>query len=84
MFNLYKVAWLATLVVVFEHMNKLEKEYLLLIRNTLMHQSHDDFELSKAQVARVFNVDKSTAGRILDFGEKSDKKTLKAMGKVLI
>jgi len=60
-------------------MKKLEKTYILLTRKTLMHLAFDELGMSKTQIARVFNVDKSTAGRVLDEKLGVTMKALKVM-----
>jgi hypothetical protein len=60
-------------------MKKLEKTYISLARKALMHLAHKELGMTKTQVARVFNVDKSTAGRVLDAKLDVTTKALKVM-----
>jgi hypothetical protein len=64
-------------------MKKPEKEYTLLVRNTLMHFAYKRMDLTKSQVADVFSVDKSTAGRVLEKGVPVTRKKLTALRKAV-
>jgi len=48
-----------------------------------MHYAQKELGMSKTQIAKVFNVDKSTAGRVLNSKEEVKLRDLKAMSKLI-
>ena len=65
------------------YMKNKQKEYILLVRNTLIHFAFNRMNLTKSQVADVFNIDKSTAGRVLDKAVPVTKKKLDSLSKAV-